>query len=92
MPIYKSERPISIQSFRAYCDICQTGFQPLAELTELKIRRSTKPSHSMSCGEAFESIPEVTEEFLRSELAQAGWKFETFHGKEFILCRGCSQQ
>ena len=91
MPLYDSEMLISIRGFRAYCDICNQGFgKPLEGLNELLVRRGTTDGRACYSGEPFESVPKVTREMVLNEMLAAGWKIETIHGREFIICKGCS--
>lgn len=91
MSFYDSETLIAIHSFRVYCDICQNGFrQPLGELNQFMIRRSAHSRTNSMGAEAFDTMPPITKELMNAELIASGWKFETIHGKDFIICRECA--
>lgn len=93
MSFYASEMLVGVQSFRVCCDICQTGFQPpLGEINELMIRRSTQPRHNSFGAESFDSVPVITREMITAEMIASGWKVETFHGKEYIVCKECASK
>jgi hypothetical protein len=75
---------------RAYCDVCQTEFplcdMPLPFKGVLSVRKEW-----MDMSEIVLSPP-FDRQSMRELVLAAHWKFEVFHGTEFLLCPKCQKK
>lgn len=95
--ISQTDFMVRIRSFSASCDFCGIAAPKPKRLSDstLTIRPFAdefgNPSHWLN-GEPYEVVEPLTRHEYLSQLMDAGWEEEAFHGKFLLACPKCAKK
>lgn len=90
MGLHKTERIVSIQSARLYCDLCQRAYpQALPPALTLTRADESPARYSVASSEGVFRSPQIPadEDALWTEAETAGWRKLDVCGTPLIVCR-----